>query len=230
MKRFAFVGLLLLTALLVLAGCSSLTAARPDENGVVNIVLKDYAIEPRTIRVKAGQRVSLVISNQGEHLHELMIGRNVRIEGDFTEGFSEDFFAGITPEVQGPGMIMGLEGMEMGGMDMGGDGHDEGKDKGMDMGGDSGQMDMGGDGHDGGGDGHGEGAGGKFGPVTLDAIEEGHGGLMVMIDPTMVPKDQVTILTFTVPEDKVGEWEMGCFQERGQHYDDGMKGVLIVES
>ena len=45
----------------------------------------------------------------------------------------------------------------------------------------------------------------------------------------MVPAGEETTITFTVPEDKVGRWEFGCFQERGQHYDDGMNGVIIVE-
>lgn len=33
---------------------------------------------------------------------------------------------------------------------------------------------------------------------------------------------------FTVP-DKPGEWEMGCFEDDGAHYDDGMKGKVTVE-
>lgn len=35
-------------------------------------------------------------------------------------------------------------------------------------------------------------------------------------------------MIFTVP-DRVGEWEMGCFEDDGAHYDDGMKGKVIVE-
>ncbi len=33
-------------------------------------------------------------------------------------------------------------------------------------------------------------------------------------------------LTFTVPQDRKGEWEIGCFVTG--HYEAGMKGVLIV--
>jgi plastocyanin len=33
--------------------------------------------------------------------------------------------------------------------------------------------------------------------------------------------------SFTVP-DKPGDWEFGCFQQEGQHYLNGMKGVLTV--
>lgn len=40
----------------------------------------------------------------------------------------------------------------------------------------------------------------------------------------------MTVIEFTVPEDRVGEWEMGCFEDNGTHYDDGMRGkVIIVE-
>ncbi len=244
---------LLVLLALVLAGCSAVFAAEPDPNGEIRIVLEDYDIDPDVIRLKAGQKVRLVVVNQGRHLHELMIGRNVRVEDGVTEGFSEDFFAGIADiQVEGPGMIMGLPGMEMEGMDMGdgkmgegemgggemGDGkmgegempaQKEGMDKeGMDMGkeetapaqGDHGATEAG----------HDEGmAGGKFGPIAMDLMGEAHGGLMVMIDPNMIPPDQATILTFTVPPDKVGRWELGCFQEQGQHYDDGMRATLIVE-
>ena len=34
--------------------------------------------------------------------------------------------------------------------------------------------------------------------------------------------------TGTVTEDMVGEWEMGCFEQDGVHYDVGMKGIVTV--
>lgn len=37
-----------------------------------------------------------------------------------------------------------------------------------------------------------------------------------------------SVIEFTVPEDAVGEWEMGCFEDNGAHYDDGMRGTVIV--
>ncbi|RMG96245.1 MAG: hypothetical protein D6706_10505 [Chloroflexi bacterium] len=58
---------------------------------------------------------------------------------------------------------------------------------------------------------------------------DAHAGLMVMIDPLLISPDEATVVTATIPSDKVGRWEFGCFQEQGQHYDDGMRGVLIVE-
>lgn len=36
-------------------------------------------------------------------------------------------------------------------------------------------------------------------------------------------------LVFTIPASKAGEWEMGCFIDDGQHYEEGMHGTLIVE-
>ncbi len=219
-------------ASLLLAACSTLLAAEPGPEGEIQIVLEDYDIDPDVIRLKAGQQVRMVIVNRGTHLHELMIGREVEVHEGITEGFAEDFFAGIQDiQVEGPGMVMGLPGMEMEGMDMGGmegmDGApmgDEAPDMAMDEepGHDEGDKDPG----------HDEAPGpmaGEFGPLTLANLADEHAGLMVMIDPRMVPPDQATVLTFTVPEDKVGRWELGCFQERGQHYDDGMKAVLIVE-
>jgi uncharacterized cupredoxin-like copper-binding protein len=52
---------------------------------------------------------------------------------------------------------------------------------------------------------------------------EGHEGFMIELQP-----GGTATLTFTVPANRVGEWEIGCFSEAGQHYTDGMKGKLIV--
>ncbi|MFQ5859179.1 MAG: cupredoxin domain-containing protein [Anaerolineae bacterium] len=41
--------------------------------------------------------------------------------------------------------------------------------------------------------------------------------------------DEAVTITFTVPEDKVGEWEIGCFQDDGDHWGKGMQGKLIVQ-
>ena len=35
-------------------------------------------------------------------------------------------------------------------------------------------------------------------------------------------------MTFTVTEDMVGEWEIGCFSDGGSHYTQGMTGKFIV--
>jgi plastocyanin len=58
--------------------------------------------------------------------------------------------------------------------------------------------------------------------------DEGHAdhmGFMVTV-PT---GDEEATVTFTVTEDMVGEWEMGCFLLDGVHYQSGMKGKLVVK-
>jgi plastocyanin len=55
--------------------------------------------------------------------------------------------------------------------------------------------------------------------------EEAHSGFMVFLAKT---GDEAT-LTFTVSEDMVGEWEMGCFELEGVHYTSGMVGKFIVQ-
>ena len=55
--------------------------------------------------------------------------------------------------------------------------------------------------------------------------EEGHEGFMVVLEKT---GDKV-LLTFEVTKDMVGEWEMGCFEQDGVHYDAGMIGTFTVK-
>jgi uncharacterized cupredoxin-like copper-binding protein len=56
--------------------------------------------------------------------------------------------------------------------------------------------------------------------------EHGHGASGVMV--TLPNNGDESTLTFTVTEDMVGEWEMGCFEQDGVHYTAGMKGKFIV--
>ena len=169
--------------------------------------------------------MEIVLRNEGQKLHEFMIGQDVHVEGNWTEGFTTDFFAGLGLQFDGPGMVMGLPG-GMEGMDMGSE------SSGMDMGGESSGMDMGGESS---GtdmepvDEHGEGDFGEFGVFQISQLEAGHAGVMVMIDPTMIPASEQTVIRMTIPTGRVGTWQFGCFQERGQHFDDGMRGTFIVE-
>ncbi|MBZ0294886.1 MAG: cupredoxin domain-containing protein [Anaerolineae bacterium] len=271
--------LMLVAALILLPGCAQVLAATPNEDGAIEVVLSDYSFQPDTIRVKAGQAVTILLRNEGDKIHEFMIGRDARVEGNFTEGFAVDFFAGITPEVTGPGMVMGRPDMEMGGMDMGAEGTampmaEPTEEAPMNMGTDSEDMDMaqptgeasmnmnmdmdaentamsmpeptedastsreaGGENMDmpmnedtdhADEDEHAELAQGEFGALQMPEMDA-HAGFMVMIDPTVIASGEVTAITFTVPEDNVGTWTFGCFQERGQHFDDGMRGTFIVE-
>lgn len=54
--------------------------------------------------------------------------------------------------------------------------------------------------------------------------EHGHSGFMVLVP---VGDDTYT-MSFTVTEDMVGEWEIGCFELEGVHYTSGMVGTLTV--
>lgn len=61
--------------------------------------------------------------------------------------------------------------------------------------------------------------------VTRDgevATEENR-GFMVLLEPSAEP----TIIEFIVPK-KVGEWEFGCFEDEGAHYEKGMHGKLSI--
>jgi hypothetical protein len=40
--------------------------------------------------------------------------------------------------------------------------------------------------------------------------------------------EQVTV-RFTIPEDRVGEWELGCFTARGCYYEGGFRADVTVE-
>lgn len=257
MKRNTFLLLLLMAGtLLVLPACARLVAASPDADGEIEIVMSDYTFEPDVIRLKVGQTVHLRLRNEGSKMHEFMAGRDVQVHGNFTEPFTHDFFAGLDLEITGPGMVMGrgdmememdMDGMEMEGdaMEMEGDDHEdemqmeEGEHAAEEAHTEEGhteedEMAMEGDehaeenGHADEGEHEEEAAGGQFGAIQMPEMDA-HAGLMVMIDPQMIPAGEETVITFTVPKDKVGRWEFGCFQERGQHYDDGMNGIIIVE-
>ena len=49
-------------------------------------------------------------------------------------------------------------------------------------------------------------------------------GVMIAREPAETAR-----ITFTVTEESVGEWQMGCFEEEGAHWKDGMEGTLIVD-
>lgn len=53
---------------------------------------------------------------------------------------------------------------------------------------------------------------------------EDHDGFMVFLPAG----DDTATVSFTVTEEMVGEWEIGCFELDGVHYDAGMVGKLTV--
>ncbi len=52
---------------------------------------------------------------------------------------------------------------------------------------------------------------------------EMHEGFMVAL-----PVEGTATMKFTVTEEMLGEWEMGCFEQEGVHYDAGMIGSVNV--
>ena len=61
-------------------------------------------------------------------------------------------------------------------------------------------------------------------PIPPEEEMAGHGGFMVIL-----PIGADATMTFTVTKEMVGEWEMGCFEQDGVHYDAGMKGPVSVK-
>lgn len=55
--------------------------------------------------------------------------------------------------------------------------------------------------------------------------EEGHQGFMAVLEKT----GDRAVLAFEVTDKMVGEWEMGCFEQDGVHYDAGMIGSFSVK-
>jgi uncharacterized cupredoxin-like copper-binding protein len=61
------------------------------------------------------------------------------------------------------------------------------------------------------------------GQMNNGMVEEGHEGFMVVLGP-----GGRATMTFAVTEAMVGEWEMGCFEQDGVHYDAGMVGPVSI--
>ncbi|MBC8507354.1 MAG: cupredoxin domain-containing protein [Anaerolineales bacterium] len=183
---------------LILAACS---AAAPEPVNLT-IELSEYAFSPTEIELQVGQEVTFTIVNVGALEHEIMFGREVNMMENRPNGYSTDMFesAGVEPMV----MMETSSEMEME------DEHEEGEDM-----------------HDDEGE-HKEGEDDEM--AMEDDHEEGeddhmaHDGFMVFLP---AGNDTATI-SFTVTEEMVGEWEIGCFELDGVHYDAGMVGKLVV--
>lgn len=71
-----------------------------------------------------------------------------------------------------------------------------------------------------------------FNGETINGMDMSEGGMMdmdhmgwMLVSPTGTGQ---SVIEFTVPESAIGEWEMGCFEDNGAHYDDGMRGTVTV--
>jgi uncharacterized cupredoxin-like copper-binding protein len=61
------------------------------------------------------------------------------------------------------------------------------------------------------------------GQMTEGEEEEEHAGFMAILGA-----GGRGTMTFTVTGDMVGDWEMGCFEQEGVHYDAGMHGPVTI--
>lgn len=201
-KKIIFAAGVLLIFALAIAGCSS--TPEPLE---VTVIMSEFAFEPADLELQVGQEVTINFINNGVQEHEFMVGMHVNDHDGFPNGFEEDFFeaAGVEPVVVG-----GMDDMEME------EHHDDDAD-----------MDMEDDNEDGDGDDHDEDADME---EDMDMEEdgghgdEGHSGFMIAV----AEGDSSSSIQFTVTEEMVGEWEIGCFLQEGTHYDEGMHGSLVV--
>lgn len=216
MKRHWLLTMLVLLGM-VLAACGPSGATPDPETGEIMLVQNDdeegMNFEPETIVLTAGQRVRIVLENHGSKDHEFMLGKNVvYTEEGAPNGFEVDFFEGIEDQVDvqlGDGAMLMIDGetVAMGGMGMGMEGEEEG------------EMQMEGEEHtEEGEEAHEE--------EGMAMHMEDHTGWMVMDNAG----SGTTVIEFVVPEDRVGEWEMACFEDDGTHYEDGMRGTLIVQA
>ena len=187
-------------------GSSSVQAAGQEAVTLrIGVTLNEYSFAPEPIRIPAGRRVTLVIRNAGKVPHEFMAGREVE-----DIDFRQDLFADLHVNIEPAEPVAAAHGD-----------HDDREDHGDhgDHGphaaehADADELAAGHDheaAHDAPADaGHAHGAGHEHGTMVEAAAGE------------------TFLMTFTLPEDRRGEWETGCFLSG--HYEAGMHGTLIVE-
>jgi uncharacterized cupredoxin-like copper-binding protein len=155
----------------LLISLSACTAAQPEAEAVpvtIDIDMTEYAFNPTSLNLAAGQQVTLNLTNSGVIQHEIMFGREVMRMEDRPSGYMTDMFeaGGVEPQVH----IMN-----------------------------AGEL--------------------------MDEMheEDAHAGFMVVLGP-----GGQAALTFTVTAAMAGDWEMGCFEQDGVHYDAGMYGPVSV--
>jgi plastocyanin len=200
MRKLVWITLLVAIPL-ILAACSSQAPPEPLE---MTIEMTEYSFTPADLEFRVGQEVTLHLTNTGELEHEIMFGRDVMMTNGRPNGYTVDMFesAGVEP-------VVTVEKSESGehkeDEHMEGDEHDEGEHI------EEGDEHMEGDEHDEEGE-------------HMEEGEHAHSGFMVLVPAA---KDTYT-MSFTVTEDMLGEWEIGCFLLDGVHYISGMVGTLTV--
>jgi len=61
--------------------------------------------------------------------------------------------------------------------------------------------------------------------MDMDGHDDGHHGFMVTLGPGATAS-----VTMTIPDDAVGDWEIGCFLDKGSHWSSGMHATLRVRA
>ena len=61
--------------------------------------------------------------------------------------------------------------------------------------------------------------------MDMDGHDDHHHGFMVVLAPGAT----VTV-TVTIPDDALGDWEIGCFLDKGTHWSSGMHATLRITS
>ena len=206
---------LILAVSMLAAACGSggdggeATGTGGDPDAHIRVNMTEYGFGSDVIEVRAGQTVEFLLKNSGDLDHEFMIGREVTVGMDgMATGFGHDFFEGLMPTVDPPDDTPGVTvdhpeaGMVMESMEIE-----------MDMD-DHGSMETDVDGHD---DGSME--------TDTDGHDDGHHGFMVTLGPGATAS-----VTVTIPDDAVGDWETGCFLDKGSHWSSGMHATLRVRA
>lgn len=78
-------------AAIIATACGAGSSPRADVGTAVRIDMLNFAFAPQTIRLKAGERVTLRFVNRSPLEHEFMAGRGPEPMG----GYAEDFFKGV---------------------------------------------------------------------------------------------------------------------------------------
>src|SRR5512139_3236663 len=68
----------------------------------VTLAMGEFALQPATLYLKAGERVELVIQNRGATEHEWSAGRGL-VDIPYEKGFGTDLLAILKPRVSGQG-------------------------------------------------------------------------------------------------------------------------------
>ena len=192
--------LLIAIMVILLVACS---AESEPEEVVYTIEMAEFSYAPEDIELKVGQTVTLNLVNLGQLDHEIMIGREVKMDNFLPAGYELDMFehAGVEPVV-----VMEMHENEHveAEHEEAEDSHDEAEHEEDEHVQDEAEHEEGEDDH----------------------AETGHNhdGFMV----SLANEDRAT-MTFKVTEDMVGTWEIGCFLQDGAHYLADMKGSLAVE-